>query len=260
VITAIRAELLKIRTTPLAAALLALAAGLNGLVAAVTAARAGSGGSLTVPPLDTTAGLRMVLTSGGFGLLLAAVFGAMVASGEFRHHTATDTYLDQPNRARVLAAKAATAAAAGLVLGLAATAVTTGTGLVFATARGYPLALPAATIARYAAGVILASGLLAAIGVGVGSLIRNQIGAVIAVLFWAFGIEQLIGALSRTTAAYLPYTAAATLAGARGGNGMPQVPAGLTPLPADAVMALLAAAAVLIAAIAAATTVQRDIT
>jgi len=36
-ITAIRAELLKIRTTPLAAALLALAAGLNGLVAAVTA-------------------------------------------------------------------------------------------------------------------------------------------------------------------------------------------------------------------------------
>ena len=45
-----------------------------------------------------------------------------------------------------------------------------------------------------------------------------------------------------------------------GGNGMPQVPAGLTPLPADAVMALLAAAAVLIAAIAAATTVQRDIT
>src|SRR5262249_59460334 len=65
VITAIRAELLKIRTTPLAAALLALAAGLNGLVAAVTAARAGSGGSLTVPPLDTTAGLPLVLTSGG---------------------------------------------------------------------------------------------------------------------------------------------------------------------------------------------------
>src|SRR5262249_22267979 len=125
---------------------------------------------------------------------------------------------------------------------------------------GYPLALPAATIARDAAGVILASGLLAAIGVGVGSLIRNQIGAVIAVLFWAFGIEQLIGALSRTTAAYLPYTAAATLAGARGGNGMPQVPAGLTPLPAGAVMALLAAAAGLIAAIAAATTVPRDIT
>src|SRR5262249_26118233 len=96
---------------------------------------------------------------------------------------------------------------------------------------GYPLALPAATIARDAAGVILASGLLAAIGVGVGSLIRNQIGAVIAVLFWAFGIEQLIGALSRTTAAYLPYTAAPTLAGARGDNGTPQRPCRAPPAP-----------------------------
>src|SRR5215813_12316950 len=144
-ITAVRAELLKIRTTRLAAAVLALAAGLNGLVAVVTAARAGSGGSLTIPPLDTTAGLRMVLTSGGFGLILAAVFGAMVASGEFRHRTATDTYLDQPNRLRVLTAKAIASAATGLVFGLAGTAVTTGAGLAFATARGYPLALPAAT-------------------------------------------------------------------------------------------------------------------
>jgi hypothetical protein len=41
---------------------------------------------------------------------------------------------------------------------------------------------------------------------------------------------------------------------------MPQVPAGLTPLPAGAVVALLIGAAVLIAAIAGVTTVQRDIT
>jgi ABC-2 type transport system permease protein len=260
VITAIRAELLKIRTTRLAAALLALTAGLNGLVAVITAARAGSGGAYTVPALDTTAGLRTVLTSGGFGLILAAVFGAIVASSEFRHKTATDTYLDEPNRLRVLTAKAAAAAAGGLVLGLAGTAVTTGTGLAFATARGYGLALPAATIARDATGVIVASGLLAAIGAGVGSLIRNQIGAVIAIFVWGFGIEQILGGLSRPAAAYLPYTAAATLAGARGGEGMPQVPSGLSPLPPGVVPALLAGAGILIAAIAAITTIQRDIT
>jgi ABC-2 type transport system permease protein len=261
VITAIRAELLKIRTTRLAAAMLALAAGLNGLVAVITAARAGSGGSgLTVPALDTTAGLRTVLTSGGFGLILAAVFGAIVASGEFRHKTATDTYLDEPNRLRVLTAKAAAAAAGGLVLGLAGTAVTTGTGLAFATARGDSLALSAATITRFAAGVIVASGLLAAIGAGVGSLIRNQIGAIIAILIWGFGIEQILGGLSRPAAAYLPYTAAATLAGATGGEGMPQVPSGLSPLPFGAVAALLAGTGILIAAVAAITTVQQDIT
>src|SRR5262249_36571822 len=161
-------ELLKIRTTPLAAALLALAAGLNGLVAAVTAARAGSGGSLTVPPLDTTAGLRMVLTSGGVRPPPAPrLRGQGGRRGGPRPTPTPDPSLARPTRARVRAARAAAAAAAGLVLGLAATAVTTGTGLVFTTARGYPLALPAATIARYAAGVIVASGLLAAIGVGV---------------------------------------------------------------------------------------------
>ncbi|HEY5985531.1 MAG TPA: hypothetical protein VIV12_03985 [Streptosporangiaceae bacterium] len=51
--TATRAELLKIRTTGLTAAMLALAAGLNGLVAVVTAARAGSRGSFTAPPPST---------------------------------------------------------------------------------------------------------------------------------------------------------------------------------------------------------------
>src|SRR5262249_18627852 len=197
---------------------------------------------------------------GGSALTAAAVPGVRAAGGDSRPPPPPDPPPAHPTRPRARPAKPAAAAAAGLVLGLAATTVTTGTGLVFTTARGYPLALPAATIARYAAGVIVASGLLAAIGVGVGSLIRNQIGAVIALLFWAFGIEQIIGGLSRSSAADLPYTAAATLAGARSGNGMPQVPAGLTPLPAPAAAALLTATCVLIAVIAAATTVQRDIT
>jgi ABC-type transport system involved in multi-copper enzyme maturation permease subunit len=259
-ITAIRAELLKVRTTRLAPGLLALAAGLNGLVATVTSARAGGGGSgFAVPPLNTTAGLRMVLTSGGFGLILAAVFGATVASGEFRHRTATDTYLDEPNRVRVLLAKAVAAAAVGLGFGLVGAAVTTGVGLAFVAVRGYELALPAATIARFAAGAVVGSGLLAAIGVGLGSLIRGQIGATIAVLVWGFGIEQLLGGLSRSVAPYLPYTAAATVAGARSGEGMPQLPSGLSPLPFGAVAALLLGVAVLISTVAAVTTAQRDV-
>ncbi|HEY5985530.1 MAG TPA: hypothetical protein VIV12_03980 [Streptosporangiaceae bacterium] len=91
----------------------------------------------------------MVLTSGGFGLILATVFGAMVASREFRHKTATDTYLDQPSRTRVLTAKVIAAAATGLVFGLAGTAVTTGADLAFTAARGYRL-LDAVSAARAA--------------------------------------------------------------------------------------------------------------
>lgn len=157
-ITTIRAELVKLRTTRLPLGLLALAAGLNALVAVVTSARAGSASSMTIPPLDTTAGLRMVLTSTGFALLVAMVFGVTVASGEFRHRTATDTYLDQPDRVRVLLAKAVAAAGVGLVFGLVGAAITTGVGLAFVAAKGDQVALAASTIARFAAGTVLGSG------------------------------------------------------------------------------------------------------
>jgi len=258
---AIRTELLKIRTTRLVLGMLGLTAALNGLVAVVTCTKAGngSGGGLTVPPLYTVGGLGRVLTSGGFGLIIAAVFGVTVTSGEFRHRTATDTYLDEPNRVRVLIAKASSAALTGLVLGLVGTAVTTGIGLGFVAARTYPVALPAGTILRFSVGVIIGSGLLAAIGAAVGSLIRSQIGSIIAVFIWGFGMEQILGGLSRALAAYLPYTAAATLAGARSGEGMPQLPSGLSALPFIAVVALLAGTAVLMSAVSAATTVQADV-
>lgn len=255
-INAIRAELLKIRTTRMAAGLLAVAVAWTALVASMESARSGPGG--LVPALSG-GGLRDVLTSTGFGLIMAMVFGVTVATGEFRHKTATDTYLDEPGRARVLAAKTITAGIGGLAFGLAGTAVTTAVGLAFAAARGIPLGLGAATIARYCAGAILAAGLLAAVGAGLGSLIRSQVSAIIAVFAWCFGIEQILGGISHRLASYLPFTAAASMAGAASGA-MPPMPRGMTPLPFAGVAALLAALAIVIAAVTAHTTLRRDVT
>jgi hypothetical protein len=102
--------------------------------------------------LATAGGLRDNLASTGFALLAAALLGVVITSGEFRLKTATDTYLDQPDRGRVLAAKAIAAAAAGTVLGIAAAATATGIALGFAASRGYPLALSDPAIARRRAG------------------------------------------------------------------------------------------------------------
>lgn len=254
--TVIRAELLKIRTTRMAAGLLAVAVGWTALVAVIESARSGPGG--LVPALSG-GGLRDVLTSTGFGLIMAMVFGVTVATGEFRHKTATDTYLDEPGRARVLAAKTVTAGFGGLVFGLAGTAVTTASGLAFAAVKGVPPALGDATIARYSAGAILAAGLLAAAGAGLGSLIRSQVGAIIAVFAWCFGIEQVLGGVSHRVAPFLPFTAAASMAGAANGA-MPPMPAGMAPLSFATVAGLLTALAVLVAIAAACTTLRRDIT
>jgi hypothetical protein len=257
---ALRAEFLKLRTTRLVAGMTALAVVLTALIGALEAVTAGTGKGMAIPSLATAAGLRDNLASTGFALLAAALLGVLSASGEFRLKTATDTYLDQPGRGRVLAAKTAVAALAGAVLGIAAAATATGITLGFAAARGYPLALTDPAIARYAGGAVAGSALLAAAGVGAGSLIRHQAGAIIAVVAWGLVIELVVGATVTTLGRFLPYTAAAMLAGDANGGGMPQIPRGVTALPYPAAIAVLAAVAVALAAVAAGTTVRRDVT
>ena len=143
------------------------------------------------------------------------------------------------------------------MLGIAAAATATGIAVDFAASRGYPLALSDPVIARYAGGAVIGSALLAAAGAGAGSLIRQQTGAVIAVVAWALVIELVVGATVTTVGRFLPYTAAAMLAGDTNGGGMPQIPHGVTALPYPAAIAVLATA---VAVAAALTTVRHDVT
>ena len=257
---ALRAEFLKLRTTRLVAGMISLAVALTALIALLEAATSGTGKGMAIPSLATAGGLRDNLASTGFALLVAALLGVISASSEFRLKTATDTYLDQPERGRVLGAKTIAAALAGTVLGIAAAATATAITLGFATSRGYPIALPDSAIARYAGGTVIASALLAAAGAGAGSLIRHQTAAIIAVVVWALVVELVTGATITAVGRFLPYTAAAMLAGDTNGGGMPQIPRGVAALPYPAAIAVLTAVAVALAAVAALTTVRRDVT
>ena len=254
-------ELLKLRTTRLTYGLLATAAALTGVFAVIEAARAGSGGGPA--PLSTASGLNDVITAGIWALVLATVMGVTVSSGEFRHGTATLTYLATPHRGRVLTAKAVAGACAGAVFGLAGYVMALGVGLSFVAARGYPVAIGDATLARYAIGHVVGTALLAAIGVGVGSLIRSQLAGVIGVFAWTIVIESILGGLFTSIRPYLPYTAASTLSGTSPGGsafGAAHDLAGPSPLPFAAATALLAGLAIVFCAVAARTTVTRDIT
>ncbi len=257
---ALRAELLKLRTTRLVAAMTGLAVALTTLIGVLEAVTAGTGKGMAIPSLATAGGLRDNLASTGFALLIAALLGIVISSGEFRLKTATDTYLDQPDRGRVLAAKTVAAASAGAVLGIAAAAAATGIALGFAASRGYGLALSDAAIVRYTSGTVIGSALLAAAGVGVGSLIRHQTGAIIAVVAWGLVVELVVGATVTTVGRFLPYTAAAMLAGDTNGGGMPQIPRGVAALPYPVAIAVLAAIAVVVAVVAGRATVRRDVT
>jgi ABC-2 type transport system permease protein len=183
--------------------------------------------------------------------------GVIAASGEFRHSTATFTYLAGPRRGRVLAAKAAAAAAAGAIFGLTGAVVVTGIGLAFTAGAGEPITLSAATFVRDDLGAVLGAALLAALGV-------------VGILIWSLVIEPIIGGLFTTIQPYLPYTAATTLAGAKLGAGAGGVHVSVHhgavaavapgPLPFGAAVALLGALVIVVSVIAACSRLRADIT
>jgi hypothetical protein len=252
-IRAVRTELLKLGTARLPWGLLALTVGLATFHNVLFDSNAGGTGHASIPRLSTYSGQSRAIGIPGELLVLATVVGIIVASGEFRHKTATTTYLAIPDRVQVLGAKTVAAGGIGMLLGLAGAAATTIVGLSFTAAGGHHLLLGAGTIARAVVGATLASALLAGIGVALGTLIRAQIGAIIAIFVWGFVIEQAVGGIYNSAQRYLPYTAAASMAGAKLGDAP-------TPLPFAAATTLLAVVAVLTALIAIRTSLNADIT
>jgi ABC-2 type transport system permease protein len=257
----IRVELLKLRTIRLSYGLLATGAALTALFCVLEAYQSGPGKA--VGPLNTASGFSSLLAGGTWVLLMAAVLGATLSSGEFRHSTATLTYLASPGRGRVLAAKMAAGTVAGAVFGFVGYLIALGVGLGVAASRGYQVPVGDATLARFGLGHVVAAALLAAIGVALGSLIRSQLAVVIGVFVWTIVIESLLGALFSTAQPYLPYTAANALAGTQLGGAAfgPAHDASTTAtaLPFAAAVALLAAVALVLALLADRTTVPRDV-
>ena len=256
----IRIELLKLVTVRLSYGLLAFTVALTGIFSAIEASRAGT--SSGVAPLNTYSGLSSIVTGGVWGLIFAAVLGVTISSGEFRHQTATLTYLATPNRTQVLIATAVAAAASGSVFGLVVYVVATGVGLGFVAGHHYPVSIGVVTFVRFALGHLVGGALMGSLGAVLGSLVRSQLAAVIGVFVWSIILESLIGGLFTSIRPYLPYTAASNLAGTAlgaAGFGPSRAVGGGAPLPFAAATALLIGLAVALAFVAARTTVRQDI-
>ena len=256
----IRIELLKLHTIRATYGLGLAAAGITALFASLEASRAGRNGTT---PLYTLGGQSQVSTATGVAMMLAAVLGVIAATSEYRHTTATLTYLATPHRSRVLTAKAIAAAIAGLAYGIIAAIVATATALIFLSSHHDHVLISTKTFTEHILGAGLGAALLAAVGVAIGSLIRSQLAGVVGVLVWCMIIETVLGGSIATIRPYLPYTAASTLGGAKLGAaafGPAYKVSGQQALPFIAAAGLIAAMAALTALIAARTTVQHDIT
>jgi hypothetical protein len=184
----LRSELLKQRSIPTTAGLLVALLGLA-LLAVVL-----HGAGLSEESLVEADDQLMVFGRGEFlATLFAALLGAMSITAEIRHGTIRPTFLVTPARDRVVAAKVVIGVLLGAGFGLLASALAAAVGAGVLDARGIDVRLDAGDYALLVAGGAAASALWAAIGVGVGAIVRDQVPALVGISAWLLFVEGLFG-------------------------------------------------------------------
>ncbi len=242
----LRAELFKLRSTRTS---LGLFAAMTGLVLLAVVLH----GLLPAAALANRNNQLTILGRGEFlGALFAALLGALSVTAEIRHGTIRPTFLVTPRRGRVVWAKVTACVLTGVGFGLVAGAVAAAAGLLALRARGIDLRLDGGDDVLLVAGSMAAAALWAAIGVGVGALVRHQVPTVVGICAWLLFVEGLlVGDLVGLgdVFKFLPGSAAAAISGQEPGTL-------LAPAVGLALLAVYAAAAAMVGALA---TSHRDV-
>lgn len=228
---AIRAEFAKLLTTRiwwvLAAVLFGYIGMLSGGLAALFAGiqsgaidpSAAGTGSQGAPPLGSLPPLVYSFAS-SVGYVFPVLLGALATTGEFRHQTLTPTFLANPRRAQVLGAKAITLFLAGGAFGAVALLASVGIGALVINAFGVDTLLGDSATWALIGRTLLAMALWAAVGVGLGVLVPNQVASIVIVLAFTQFVEPLLRFASMFTEAtagigkFLPGAASDALVGA----------------------------------------------
>jgi hypothetical protein len=146
---------------------------------------------------------RLALSFGSGVSTVLLLFGAVGATGEFRHRTLAPAVLIAPDRVRLFVARVGAYTLAALLLAALMLIVAFAVGIPMLSGRG-GADLTGGEYAEVAIGGVLATALAAALGVGLGTLVRNQVAAVVGILVWITIVESLIGLISEDVVPYLP--------------------------------------------------------
>lgn len=192
----LRSELLKVTSTRLWWGMLIGLLVFTGIQAVAVAAVAGTdpgAGQPASPGLETAAAIRSVyagsVVSGAY--VFALVLGITGMTGEFRYQTITPTFLVTPRRVRVVAAKMVAHLLVGIGYACAAVLMALLAGGITIALRGEGLGYGADGLWRAVALSVLAVGLWTMLGIGIGTLVRNQVAAILIGVAVTFLLEPL---------------------------------------------------------------------
>lgn len=208
----IRAELLKLRTTRMFWGNVAAALAGVPLSIALAILTAGQESS-PMPSLDTSEGLRNVMSAASSGAVLFIVIGILIMAGEFRHNTATSTFLISPDRRRVVGAKLAAASLVGVGVAAAASLLTLAIALPWLRAKGIEVSILSGDVGLVLLGAFTANALGAVLGIGIGALLPNQTVAITVTLVWVLIVESLLVGFAPEVGRWLPGGAGSALTG-----------------------------------------------
>lgn len=209
------AELLKLRTTRVTWVLLGFAVLFSGAWAA---------GLVAADALDEDPALGLA-QGASFATVLVMLLGILLVTNEYRHGTITTTFLVEPRRVNVLAAKLVAALAGALVFAVVSIATTAVIALPWLAARDEALALDGQALEGVGR-LLLAFALNALLGAAIGAIVQNQVGAIVGVLVWFLIVESLVSVLSSVIFSEVgerdpitPYLPGSALNGIVGGEG-----------------------------------------
>lgn len=150
-------------------------------------------GATDTPPVPTD-GLAALLYSigGSVGYVFPLLVGTLMVTAEFRHQTLTPTFLATPKRGSVLWAKLFAGALIGAMYGAIAVVSAAVPSAGILAVLGLDADLGASDTWALFARSVLALMLWTLIGIGVGTLVRNQVVAIVLVLAFTQFVEPLL--------------------------------------------------------------------
>lgn len=204
--TLLSIELYKLRTTPAAWVSLAITLVLGAASVASNALVPNPDG----PVFGSTDHVNHALSVSALTSMVMLAIGVIIVAGEYRQRTMMQTFLGEPRRGRVLAAKALTALGLGAVLGAGTFGIAYLEALAIYGARGVD-SLPV-DVAQLWIGATVATALYGLVGVALGALTRNTVAAIIGAITWVMVIEVgILASALPDVAQWLPAGAAVAL-------------------------------------------------
>lgn len=168
-----------------------LAAGMSSLFGALSTGQLGAEGGAPPPPAGDLP-LTMYSIATSIGYVFPLLVGTLMVTSEFRHQTLTPTFLATPARGIALTAKLLAGIVIGLLFGVVAIVSAVGPAAGILAAYDIDALLSSGETWLMLGRALIALMLWAIIGIGIGTLVRNQVVAIVIVLAFTQVVEPVL--------------------------------------------------------------------